>query len=175
MLSELTNAKYTAELSFLEGYLAQLGFESDLLERSETVPMPILITSIGGDEAGRPRLLHFLFVPIEEEHLQTVQLLQIHTLFPYEIQPDTLPETEKLLGYINQKLGMGSVGVDEQNSIYYKYIFAKARYQPLDEPLIVETVQLFIFLMERFSGVIEDVVTGQRDLSAAIEMLQVAE
>ena len=171
MISDLANAKYTAELSFLEGYLDNLGFESELIERSETVPMPILVSSIGGDAAGRPRLLNFLFVPIDVEHLDILQLLQIHTLFPFDLNPDYLAATEKLLGVINQKLGMGTVGIDEQNDIFYKYIFAKARFQPLDEGLIIETVQLFIFLMERFSNLIEGVVTGQLDLAAAIKKL----
>lgn len=171
MISNLTNAKHTAELSFLSGYLAELGFESELVERSDNLPMPILISSIGGDAADRPRLLHFLFVPIEEDHLEILQLLQIHSLFPYEVGSDYLVATEKLLSVINQKLGMGYVGIDEQDSIYYKYLFAKARYQPLDRALIVETVQLFIFLMERFSGLIEGVATGQQDLAAAIATL----
>ena len=173
MISNLTNAKHTAELSFLSGYLAELGFESELVERSETLPMPILISSIGGDAAGRPRLLHFLFVPIEEDQLEILQLLQIHTLFPYEVEADYLTETEKLLSVINQKLGMGYVGIDQENAVYYKYLFAKARYQPLDQALIVETVQLFIFLMERFSNVIESVVTGQQDSGTAAATLQV--
>jgi len=171
MISDLTNAKYTAELSFLGGYLDNLGFESELVERSESVPMPILVSSIGGDSAGRPRLLNFLFVPIDEDHLDVLQLLQIHTLFPFDLEPAYLEQTEKLLGTINQKLGMGSVGIDEQNDLFYKYIFAKARFQPLDEALIIETVQLFIFLMEQFSSLIEGVVTGQTDLNTALAML----
>ena len=134
--------------------------------------MPILVSSIGGDSAGRPRLLNFLFVPIDEEHLDVLQLLQIHVTFPFDPQPETLPQTEKFLGFINQKLGMGSVGIDERNNIYYKYLFAKARYQPLDEALIVETVQLFIFLLERFSNLIEMVVTGEIDLATAVTRLQ---
>ena len=173
MISDLTNAKHTAELSFLSGYLDELGFESELVERSETLPMPILISSIGGDAAGRPRMLHFLFVPIDEEHLEILQLLQIHSLFPYELGVDYLAEVEKLLSVINQKLGMGYVGIDQENSIYYKYLFAKARYQPLDQNLIVETVQLFIFLMERFSGLIEGVATGEQDLATALADLDV--
>jgi hypothetical protein len=171
MISDLANAKYTAELSFLEGYLENLGFESELMERSDTVPMPILVSSIGGDTAGRPRLLNFLFVPIDEEHLDVLQLLQIHTLFPFDLHPDYVAETEKLLAVINQKLGMGAVGIDEQNDIFYKYIFAKARFQPLDEGLIIETVQLFIFLMEQFSSLIEGVATGQMALTAVLEAL----
>jgi hypothetical protein len=172
MISDLTNAKYTAELSFLDGYLAELGFDSELIERSEVVPMPILVSSIGGDHAGRPRLLNFLFVPIEEDHLEVLQLLQIHSIFPFDVQSDKQADMEKLLSTINQKLGMGSVGIDEQGDIYYKYLFPKARYQPLEQTLIIETVQLFIFLMEQFSNLIESVATGQQSLTMAIEQLQ---
>ncbi len=172
MISELTNAKYTAELSFLAGYLDNLGFDSELIERSEAMPMPILVSSIGGDGAGRPRLINFLFVPIDEEHLDILQLLQIHTIFPFDVQPEYQPQTEKLLGIINQKLGMGCVGIDEQNDLFYKYLFAKARFQPLDEALIIETVQLFIFLLERFSSLIEKVATGEIGLTAALATLQ---
>lgn len=171
MVSDLTNAKHTAELSYLAGYLAELGFESELLERSDTTPMPILVSSIGGDYKGRPRLIHFLFVPIDEGHLDVLQLLQIHTLFPFDVQSAYVSHTEKLLQIINQKLGMGSVGIDEQGDLYFKYLFAKARFQPLDQALIVETVQLFIFLMEQFSEMIEHVATGEEDVETAVSAL----
>ena len=171
MISDLTNAKHTAELSFLSGYLAELGFDSELLERSETTPMPILVSSIGGDAASRPRLLQFLFVPIDEDYLDVLQLLQIHTLLPFDVQPNFLNDTKGILSTINQKLGMGSVGIDEQGDIYFKYLFAKSRFQPLDQALIIETVQLFIFLLEQFSELIESVVTGKLDMEAAAETL----
>ncbi|MCZ7666568.1 MAG: hypothetical protein M5U34_04740 [Chloroflexi bacterium] len=38
--------------------------------------------------------------------------------------------------------------------------------------MIIETVQLFIFLLERFSSLIEKVATGEIGLTAALATLQ---
>jgi hypothetical protein len=172
-ISELSKAKHAVELSHLsEILLAELGYHSELVEQSEEVPIPFLVTAIPQDERGRDRYLNFVFVPVPDEELQALELLQIHTLVSGRLIKARRTDVERLVGAINRKAGLGCMGIDEADNVYYKYVFAKGKYALFDPDLVSEMVQLFVYVVERFSGLVERVVTGQQSLAPALRELQ---
>lgn len=173
MISELTKAKHAVELSHLGEILqAGLGYSSQLVESSEDVPIPFLVTAIPQDEQGRDRYLNFIFVPAPDEELQALELLQIHTLVPCRLVEASRADTERLIGAMNRKAGLGCMGIDEADNVYYKYVFAKGKYALFDPDVVAEMVQLLVYVVERFSGLVEGVATGQQDVAAALRAVE---
>jgi hypothetical protein len=169
MISELMQAKYASELSFLQGFLEEEGIPCTLLDPSQGVELPVLIAV--REEEGKERPLHFIFVPVGEE-LETLQLLQIYALIPVELEPSRLAAIEKLLVVVNRMAGLGSFGVEGLEQMYYKYIFPKPKYEKWNRDLIMETIFLFLFLLERFSGILEGAASGQISFETAMDELR---
>jgi hypothetical protein len=172
MVSDLTNAKHTVELGHLEELFAKMGYHSSLMEPSRIVPIPTLAITMPLDEKGRDRSINVLFVPVADGELETLELLQLHTQIPCQLDERRQPDVEKLIGALNNKIGMGCIGIDANNNIYYRYIYPKAKFESIDERLISETVLLFIYLYERFSHLVESVATGQQSLDTALNLVQ---
>jgi hypothetical protein len=169
MISDLLKAKYASELSFLKGFLEEEDIPCTLLDTSQGVELPVLIAVRELDGGERP--IHFIFVPVGDE-LETLQLLQIYAIFPGEVDAVHVGTLEKLLIAVNRLVGLGSFGLDPENQLYYKYIFAKPKYEKWNRELILETIYLFLFLMERFGSLLEAAATGQLDGETALEELK---
>jgi hypothetical protein len=170
MNSELNMAKYASELSFLQGYLEEAGISCSLLDDSHGVEIPVLVGILEDEDGEEERPLHFLFVPTGEE-LDTLQLLQIFTFISGPVDESHLSAVEKLLVAVNHSVGMGNFGLDPENQLYYKYIFPKPKYERWNKDLIMETIFLFLFLMERFEGVLLAAAEGELSVEEALDEL----
>jgi hypothetical protein len=170
MKSQLLIAKYASELTFLQEYLEEAGFACTLLDAEQGVELPILIAVYHDEEEEIERALNFVFVPTGDE-LEALQLLQIFSLISDTVDDEHLPAVEKLLSAANRSAGLGSFGLDNDNQLYYKYIFPKPKYERWNRELIKETVFLFLFLLGRFGGVISAAGSGELSLEAALAEL----
>jgi hypothetical protein len=168
MISKLLQAKYASELSFLQGFLEEEGMSCALLDTSQGVELPVLITAreLGGQEVP----INFIFVPLADE-LEVIQLMQIYATIPLALEASRLETLEKMILLVNRLAGLGTYGLDPENQLYYKYIFVKPKYAGWDRPVIVETIYLFMFLIERFSGLLQAVAAGKMSGAEAVQEL----
>lgn len=164
----LLHMKYASELTFLQGFLEEEGIHSTLLDSSHGLELPVLVAVHKQD--GKERPVNFIFVPVDDE-LETLQLLQMYAQISLELDMRRLEALEKLILVLNRTVGLGSFGIDPENQLYYKYIFPKPRYESWNRELILETIFLFMFLLERFSGVLEAVASGEMTGAEAVEVL----
>jgi hypothetical protein len=174
MNSDLLIAKFASELSFLQEYLEEAGFACQLLDAEQGVELPILVAVYQDEEEESERALNFVFVPTGDE-LETLQMLQIFSLISGTVVNEHLASVEKLLVSANRSAGMGSFGLDSENQLFYKYMFPKAKYERWNRELVMETVFLFLFLMDRFGGVLAAAASGELSLEAALEELSRAQ
>jgi hypothetical protein len=171
MVSKLTMAKHAVELGHLKDILADLGYDSRVLEPSEGVPIPLLIMALPLDQKGNERYLNFLFVPVEDEELQSLEMLQLHTVIPCQLEESQRVDTQRLVSTLNSKIGLGCIGLDNEDNVYYRYVYPKAKYELFDDSLVSETVSLFIYMLERFSDLLTSVAMGQQDLDTALSLV----
>jgi hypothetical protein len=171
MVSDLTDAKHAAQLGFIEGFMADLGFDSVLVERSEQVPISLLVTQIPRED-GDYWELTFLYVPVSDDEFEHIELLQIYCQFHAKVTDQTQAATEKLLTQINNHmLPIGRLGIGDNNEIFCRYVLAAPKYDMLDQEVFSETVQLFIYMLDKIGQTIEKVAAGQIDLQPALNEL----
>jgi hypothetical protein len=168
MISDLLLAKFTSELSFLQGFLEDEGIPSSLLDSSQGVELPVLTALLQSGEREQP--IHFIFVPAGEE-LETLQLLQMYAPISTQVEDRYLPAFLQVLVTVNRIVGLGSFGLDPENQIYYKHIFPKPKYERWNRDLVMEAFFLFLFLMERFENVLLSAATGQVSVEKAMAEL----
>jgi hypothetical protein len=172
MTSELAFAKYEAELGYIERYLSEADYACTLLERSDDIPMPVLIAALPKDEAGRDRFFNFVFVPVEQEELTTLEFLQIYCQIPFKISPAYRAATEKFLFYANDTIVIGHAGLDADGTPNLRYILSKEQFRMIDQALIAELTQVMHFILDKVSPLVEQVGTGRLSPEKALEQLR---
>ncbi len=170
MNTDLLNAKYAAELRFIERTLKEANFTTQFLDVSKEIPMPMLVVHLTPDERGRERFIHMLFVPASEEELQTVQFLQLYAPLPFSPGKYTAELPAFLLGANNQ-IAIGHLGFDPNGSLCYRYVHVKEKYRMIDAGLVREMVEVFFYMIDRVSPLIEQVAGGQMSAAEAIQKM----
>lgn len=168
MLTEALHARHIAELGFLEQALAESGLQVNLLEKSEEVPLHILLAALENDHKDRERFVNFSFVPIPENELEEIQLLQLYTLIPCDRKTDKSTDVGKLLLAINCRLAIGHFSMKDDGDLYYRYVHCAPKTELIHTPAFLEMVSLFLFMLEMFSKLIDDVYSGRISLAAAL-------
>jgi hypothetical protein len=174
MTSELANAKYSAELGYIDRYLTQAGYACNLLDSSAELPVPILIAALPKDEAGRDRFFHFVFVPVEQEELRTLEFLQVYGQMPFQVDPAHREVLEKFLLYANEQIVLGQAGLGADGTPHLRYILSKEQFRLIDQALITELVQVLHFIFDQLSPLVEQVGTGQLGAQEALDQLRAA-
>ena len=172
MISDLTDAKHTAQLGFIEGFMEDMGFDSVLVERGEQVSITLLVTQIPREDGGYWELT-FLYLPVNEDEFEQIELLQMYCQFHTKVTDQTQAATEKLITQINNHmLPIGRLGIGDNNEVFCRYVLATPKYDMLDQEVFSETVQLFIYMLEKIGQTVEKAAAGLIDLQYALNELK---
>jgi hypothetical protein len=161
-----TDARHQVELGYLEHVLNELGFPTQLVEKSPQIPYHALIIGLDDDAQGRPRQLVTTFYPVGEETVEHALLLQYFTELPFAIKGSAMSDLIALLPYLNNKVVLGHFGVTEgKHTLHYRYVQTLPRDQSITREAVIDAVRLVSYTPALFEDVLEALVTG--DLTVA--------
>jgi hypothetical protein len=171
VLSEVVHARHLALLGVLKQMIDEAELPTTILERSETIPLHMLMAGFQEDSKGRDRFLQFSFLPLNEEDMQAVQLLQIYSTLPFTLPEENRGAVASLLLEVNTRLPIGHFGVNEQNEVHYRYVYSLSASKMLDADEILDIISLFIYMSDMFGEAVEKVASGESDVAAAVSSL----
>ena len=82
MINDEVTARTYMELTRLEKVLNGMGIDTNLVRKSEEFELNVLVAVLDPDEQGRERFINFTFMPLPEDEIEYVDLLQLYTSFP---------------------------------------------------------------------------------------------
>lgn len=165
MDAHASDARDLAELGFLERALVEAGLPCRLIEPTEGVPIPALLAAIEAGEDGRERYLTFTFVPLADEDIGDIRLLQLYTVVSPVVQADRRAELAELLMTVNGRIPLGHFSLNEAGELYYRYVWAVSDKHRLPDPEALHVADLFLMTLGMFGQAVGDVAEGR--LSAA--------
>jgi hypothetical protein len=171
-MNDKLQARDQAELGFLMQHLKELDLSSELISPSDELPIGALVVPLLQDRKGRDRYLTFSFVPLSEDDVQHIRLLQIHTVVPALWKPGTTQDVERLLHAANGRTAIGHFGIDESREISFRYVYCAPGSTLLPKDAVLEVIDLFALMLDTFAETIEDVASGEKTLQEALRMMQ---
>jgi hypothetical protein len=127
------------------------------------------MAGISLDEQGRDRFVHFSFLPLDDEaDIQTVELLQIYHTFPFKLADGRRAAIAELLLEANTRLPIGHFGLNENEELHYRYVYALSGARTFDADEVLAIVGLFISMCELFAESLEAVASGAKEPAAAV-------
>jgi len=168
-----TNAIYARQweqLERLKQILDEAGLVTNLMEKSETIPLHMLIAAFQEDRKGRDRFLHFSFLPLDEEDVTAIHLLQIYSTLPFPLKKGKRDAVADLLLHVNTRLPIGHFGLNEQDELHYRYVYSVSASRLFGSEEILDILSLFVYLCDMFADPIEQVASGEADASQVLDM-----
>jgi hypothetical protein len=163
------HARHLAQLGFLEQILKEAEVPTTLLERSEELPLNVLMAGITKDERGRDRFVHFSFLPLDDEtDIQAVELLQIYHTFPFRLAGGRRAAVAELLLEANTRLPIGHFGLNENEELHYRYVYALSGARTFDADEIGTMIGLFVSMCDLFAESLEAVASGAKEPAGAV-------
>ncbi|UKS25230.1 YbjN domain-containing protein [Paenibacillus sp. HWE-109] len=172
MLPDLVHARHLAQLGLLKDILDETGLATNLLEKSEAIPLHVLMAGFQEDKKGRERFLHFSFLPLNDEEIGAIQLLQIYSTLPFHLQEGKRGEVASVLLEINTRLPIGHFGINEQNELHYRYVYSIPATSTFESEEVLEILSLFVYMCDMFAEHVELVASGEADAEQVIQTLR---
>ncbi|WP_217594364.1 YbjN domain-containing protein [Cohnella sp. GbtcB17] len=170
-MDNYTNARDLAELGFLQQALEEAGLPCRLLEPTEDIPIPALLAAPDADEDNGERYLTFTFVPLDDEDIGDIRLLQIYTVVAPAVASDARAGLAELLMTVNSRLPLGHFGLNDAGELYYRYVWAVGAAHKLPQPDALHVIDLFLMTLGMFGRTVGDVASGNRSAAEAIAAL----
>ncbi|MEK0313974.1 YbjN domain-containing protein [Cohnella sp. 56] len=161
-------ARDLAELGFLERSLTEAGLPCRLIEPTEGVPIPALLAATEAGEDGRERYLTFTFVPLADEDIGDIRLLQLYTVVSPAVQADRRAELAELLMTVNGRMPLGHFGLNEASELYYRYVWAVSDKHRLPDPETLHVTDLFLMTLGMFGQMAGNVADGRLTAAEAL-------
>jgi hypothetical protein len=160
MLSEAAGARHLERLGKLQSLLGETGLATRLLEQSIEIPFHLLIAGFHQDHKGRDRFLHFSFLPMAEQDIQAVELLQMYCTLPFRLTAGLREQAALLLLEVNSRLPLGHFGINEEDEIHYRYVYGLPAAKPFDDDEILDIISMSMYMCDLFAEEIEDLTSG---------------
>lgn len=170
-MDNYTNARDLAELGFLQQALEEAGLPSRLLEPTKDIPIPALLAAPDADEDNGERYLTFTFVPLDDEDIGDIRLLQIYTVVAPAVASDAQSGLAELLMTVNSRLPLGHFSLNDAGELYYRYVWAVGAAHKLPQPDALHVIDLFLMTLGMFGRTVGDVASGSRSAAEAIAAL----
>lgn len=171
MISEKLHALHAVELGFLQAGLEEAGFSTQFVEKSPELPLHVLLLSLGQDERNRDRWINFNFVPLPDDEIEHIRLLQIYSVVPCSVHSDRLEAVRQLLHAVNNVMPIGCFGIKEDGEIYIRYVYSASANRSLSSDEILEVVSLFNYMLDLFAEQIQHVASGSLPLEDALRAM----
>ncbi len=166
------DARHQVELGYLEHVLNELGFPTQLVEKSLQIPYHALIVGLDDDAQGRPRQLVTTFYPVGEETVEYVLLLQYFIELSFVIAESALSDVAALLPHLNNKVVLGHFGITEgQRTVHYRYVQTLPSERSITREAVVDAVRLVSYTPALFEEVLESLASGEISVAQALEQM----
>ncbi|MGG1513890.1 YbjN domain-containing protein [Paenibacillus oryzisoli] len=171
-LPEVVHARHLAQLGYLQEILEETGLVTNLLEKSEAIPLHVLMAGFQEDAKGRERFLHFSFLPLNDEEITSVQLLQIYSTLPFHLGEGLRGEVGEVLLEINTRLPVGHFGINEQGELHYRYVYSIPASSTFESEQVLEILSLFVYMCDMFVEYIDKVASGEATAEHVVSALR---
>lgn len=168
MFSEKELKNHLEELNQIRMYIDRLELETRIIKKSDIMPIHVLLAGLTVDYKERDRYVNFSFVPLSEDDLQFINLLQFYTTLPVEVKEQYIDDIHTLLHVINTHMAIGHFGIQEDGEVYIRYIYTTHRIHGVNEQQFLETLMLYTSMIDIHEEIIEKVGIGEMKLSDAI-------
>lgn len=148
-------------LDSMRAQLAEHGYEVEVAEARGGPPS--IVVHLGDDERKRHRGLAITPTPPMDES-GALGFVQFFAELPFSPPKDLAP-LYRALAVVNNRVGLGSFGIDAQQRLYYRYTVA-AGADGLPGPVLVDLVGLTAHIQEFYGDYVEGVCTG--DISSYV-------
>jgi hypothetical protein len=156
-------ARHLVELGYLEAIIQEMGYATQLIESSDTVPYHTLLARLDPDGKGRPREMACTFYPLSEEESANVLLLQYFLELPFEIAPGAIAEVNGLLVELNNQSVLGHFGITAgTQKVHHRFVQTLAQSSFIDEAATSDIVNLLNYTSLMLGESIEAVATRQK-------------
>ena len=169
MLPDVVHSRHLAHLGLLKGILDEAGLATNLLEKSEAIPIHVLMAGFQEDKKGRDRFLHFSFLPLDEKETAAVHLLQIYSTLPFSLKEEHRDAVAAVILEVNTRLPIGHFGMNEQNELYYRYAYSVSASRLFDSEEILDILSLFVYMCDMFAEPVERAASGEVDAAQALQ------
>ncbi|MBE9078777.1 hypothetical protein IQ241_15980 [Romeria aff. gracilis LEGE 07310] len=172
MSAELMQAKHHLELKRLQELIeSELELESRLFEASSQIPSPSLSIVLEPDGSGSSRVANLMFLPIDDEDMESIKLLQLYCELPIQITSETLPDLEQLLHEVNLTVPLGAYSINTNRQLIFKYVYVLSKFKETDPAEFLETFLLWMYILDNINMLVDALIEGQTDLQAALQAL----
>ncbi|CAI6081359.1 YbjN domain-containing protein [Cohnella sp. JJ-181] len=168
MDASANHARDLAELGFLEHSLKEAGLPCRLIEPTEGVPIPALLAATDAGDDGRERYLTFTFVPLADEDIGDIRLLQLYTVVSPSVPAVHRAELAELLTAVNSRIPLGHFSLNEAGELYFRYVWAVSAKHRLPDPETLHVADLFLMTLGMFGPKVSDVADGRIGAAGAL-------
>lgn len=169
MITEKTHARHLVELGRIQDFFSERDVQTQLLERSEQIPLNILMVA-SELQQDRQAYINIMYIPIENPNVEDVQLIQLYTHLPIDFT-GSMEEIAPLLVAINMNLPVGNMGFKDDN-ISYRYSYVVCDNELVKEDEFIDVFQLFFNSLALFIELIDEVVAGKKSVKQAIQQIK---
>ena len=157
-------ARHLTELQNLELILNSMGFQSQLLQKSDPMPTHALVTRIPMPEGQEPVEMALTFYPVEPDTVEDTLLLQYYIQLPYNFDDEALESYRRLVPDMNGKAVVGHFGLDvASRKAHYRYVQAIPADRPITKALVADVVILVAYTPPLFADLLHAVETNSLD------------
>jgi hypothetical protein len=161
MNQERIHARHLVELGFLEEILIDMGYATQLVERSPQVPYHVLLVGLESDSGGQPLQMALTFYPVGEDEVENTMLLQYFIELPFEVDEGGLARLRELLPDINNKIVLGHLGITVgQNKLHYRYVQALPVDRLISHGAVSDVIVLVTYTPRLFEEMVQDLAGG---------------
>ncbi|MEX1030451.1 MAG: hypothetical protein WDZ91_10495 [Paenibacillaceae bacterium] len=171
MNSEKVDAMHLVELGFIQAALVDAGIQAELLEKSEEIPLHVLLAPLGKDRDNKDRFVNFSYIPIADDGLDYIRLLQLFSVIPSDLNSKHLEQVSTLINNLNGQVPIGHFNIKEDGEINFRYVHCVPSDESIVADVILEVLNLFNFSLSLFTERIEDVANGKINLKEALSDL----
>jgi hypothetical protein len=168
-MDELAQAEYGAQLASIQHFLQELNWTTELIQ--EGTPVPVLIVTIPRDPQGRERAVTLTYIPLDDDMLEQTTLLMVYTTLPFGVDAARRSQLDLLVQAANALIPIGAFGHKENGEIFMRYTLALPRFDTVPQQLLVESVLLFIGMLDMLSPSLEAVASGKQEAAKTIKDL----
>ena len=149
-------------LKNFESLLSANNFDVHLIPASGAAPVDQLVIALAPDEQGRERSLWLTLLPDLEQDLEEgLRMLQFLVKLPFQSNPNTEHQLASRILQLNNTMPIGGFGLKQpENLILFRYVLMIGPDRDINGRIVIETVTLISFLLDQFSKLIEDAVSG---------------
>lgn len=171
MISEKIQAKHILDLSNLEEILKGENIQCSLLKSGKNLPLSMLVIPMEPDDKNRPRAYSCSFIPMDDDDLENISLLQIYSQLPIKTEMSKIAELQAFLLACNILQPIGNFGIKDGADVYLRYVLVVKKYDTLDPEEILETFMMFEYGINMYQDIIEGLVEGRYDLKMAMRII----